>query len=107
MSDMEVAREKGDIECKPCYASLGHFMQRKDITPILCKIVALTSLPLSTVEHDFSIDSTGFGTSNFQRWFSFKFGKEISSRRWVKCHFINGVKTNVITGVKITSEFDN
>ena len=25
----------------------------------------------------------------------------------MKCHFITGVKTNIITGVKITSEFDN
>ena len=107
MSDMEIAKEKGYIACKPCYASVGHFMQRKDITPLLSKIVALTSLPLKSVEKDFAIDSTGFGTSLFQRWFSFKHGKEISSRRWVKCHFITGVKTNIIPSVKITSEFEN
>jgi hypothetical protein len=59
------------------------------------------------VEKDFAIDSTGFGTSNFQRWYSFKHGKEINSRKWVKCHFITGVKTNVIPSVKITTEFDN
>ena len=33
--------------------------------------------------------------------------KEISSRRWVKCHFITGTKSNIITSVKITLEFDN
>lgn len=107
MSDMAIAQEKGYIKTKPCYASVGHFLQRKDITPILANMVTLTSLPLRTVEQDFSIDSTGFGTSVFQRWFNFRHGREISSRRWVKCHFINGVKTNIVTGVKVTTEFDN
>jgi len=107
MGDMEIAREKGYIDKKPCYASVGHFMQRKDITSILSDMVVLTSLPLTSIEKDFAVDSTGFGTSNFQRWFSFKHGKEISSRRWVKCHFITGVKTNIIPSVKITSEFNN
>lgn len=106
MSDMQIAKEKGYIESKPCYASVGHFLQRKDITPILIDMVTLTSLPLKSVERDFAIDSTGFGTSVFQRWYSFKHGKEISSRRWVKCHFMTGVKTNIISSVNITTEFD-
>jgi transposase len=107
MSDMDIAREKGYVSCKPCYSSVGHFIQRDDITPILAKMVTISSLPLSTVDNDFTIDSTGFGTSVFQRWHSFKYGKEMSSRRWVKCHFMAGVKTNIVTSVKITSEFDN
>ena len=107
MSDMQIAKEKGYVNVTPCYASVGHFMQKKEITPLLVKMVTLTSLPLRTIEKDFAIDSTGFGTSIFQRWYSFKHGKEINSRRWVKCHFVTGVKTNIIPSVKITSEFDN
>jgi transposase len=107
MSDMEIAREKEYVNCKPCYASVGHFLQREDITPILARMITISSLPLSIVDNDFTIDSTGFGTNVFQRWHSFKYGKEMSSRRWVKCHFISGVKTNIISSVKITSEFDN
>ena len=107
MSDMQIAKEKGYIESKPCFASVGHFLQKKEITPLLANIITLTSLPLRSVEKDFSIDATGFGTSNFQRWHSFKYGKEISSRRWVKCHFVTGVKSNIITSVKITTEFDH
>lgn len=106
MSDMEIAREKGYVEKTPCYSSIGHFMQRADITPLLADMVTLTSLPLSGVEKDFAVDSTGFGTSTFQRWFSFKHGRELSSRRWAKCHFITGTKTNIVPSVKITSEFD-
>ena len=83
------------------------YFNKKELTPLLSQMVTITSLPLKSVEKDFAIDSTGFGTSNFQRWYSFKHGKEINSRKWVKCHFITGVKTNVIPSVKITTEFDN
>ena len=107
MSDVQIAQEKGYVETKPCYASIGHFMQRKDITSLLSEMVTLTSLPLRNIEKDFAIDSTGFGTSNFQRWFSFKHGKELSSKKWVKCHAMIGTKTNIVTSVKITSEFEH
>src|SRR3989338_9792193 len=107
MSDMQIAKEKGYVNATPCYASVGHFMQKKEVTPLLAQMVTITSSPLKSIEHDFAIDSTGFGTSIFQRWYSFKHGKEISSRKWIKCHFMTGVKSNIITSVKITSEFDN
>ncbi len=107
MGDMRIAKEKGHIDSTPCYASVGHFLQKKELTPLLSQIIEITSLPLRTIEKDFAVDSTGFGTSNFQRWFSFKHGKEINSRKWVKCHFMCGVKSNIVTSVKITSEFDN
>jgi len=107
MSDIEIAQSNDYLSTIPCYSSIGHFMQKEDLTPILVNMVKLTSLPLKTVENDFAIDSTGFGTSNFQRWHSYKHGKDIRSKRWVKCHFMTGVKTNIVTSVKITSEFDN
>ena len=106
-TDMEMAKEKGFISQITPRSSMSDYFKKKEITPLLAQIVTLTSLPLRTVEKDFAVDSTGFGTSIFQRWYSFKHGKEISSRRWVKCHFMTGVKSNIITSVKITSEFDN
>lgn len=107
MDEVETAYSKNYISATPCYSSIGHFMQRSDITPILQELVTTTSLPLKSIEKDFAADSTGFGTGQFQRWFSFKYGKEIKSKRWVKCHIMTGVKTNIITSVKITSEVDN
>jgi transposase len=105
--DLKTALEKGYINKITPYNTMFDYFKKPELTPILTQMVTLTSLPLRAVETKFNIDSTGFGTSNFQRWYSFKHGKEICSRRWVKCHFINGAKTNVITFVKITSEFDN
>ena len=106
-TDMQIAKDKNHVEKKIPRSSMFDYFNKKEVTPILCDMVTLTSLPLRTVEADFAIDSTGFGTSNFQRWFSFKHGRELTSRRWVKCHFMTGVKTNIITSVKITSEFES
>ncbi|HIH48777.1 TPA: transposase [Candidatus Woesearchaeota archaeon] len=106
-TDLEIAKDNGFAEQKIPYNSMFRYFQKKELTPLLANMVAITSLPLRSVETKFAIDSTGFGTSNFQRWYSFKHGKEISSRRWVKCHFMTGVKSNIITSVSITSEFDN
>ncbi|MFH1376444.1 MAG: transposase [Candidatus Woesearchaeota archaeon] len=105
-TDMNWALEKGFIESKVPYNTMFDYFKKPELTPILAKMVMLTSLPLRTAETKFNIDSTGFGTSNFQRWYSFKHGKEICSRRWVKCHFVNGAKSNIITSVKITTEND-
>ncbi len=106
-TDNKDALNKGFVTHKPHFNSVFNYLRKKDLTPLLAQMVTLTSLPLRTVEHDFALDSTGFGTTNFQRWYSFKHGKEISSRRWVKAHFVTGVKTNIISSVKVTSEFDN
>ncbi|MBS3101757.1 transposase [Candidatus Woesearchaeota archaeon] len=106
-SDMQTSKENGFIEKRIPYNSMFDYFKKKELTPLLAQIVQITSLPLATIEHNFAIDSTGFGTNQFQRWYSFKHGKEINSRRWVKCHFITGTKSNIITSVKVTSEFDN
>lgn len=103
-TDMSWALEKGYIESKTPYNTMFDYFKKPELTPILAQMVRLTSMPLRTIETKFNTDSTGFGTSNFQRWYSFKHGKEISSRRWVKCHFVNGAKSNIITSVKITAE---
>ena len=106
-SDLAQAQEDKLVENKTPYNTMFDYFNKKEVTPLLAQMVVLTSLPLRTIEKDFAIDSTGFGTNQFQRWYSFKHGKEINSRRWVKCHFITGVKSNIISSVKITTEFDN
>ena len=106
-TDMKTAKEIGFVNKKIPYNSMFDYFKKKELTPFFTQIITITSLPLKTVEKDFAIDATGFGTSNFQRWYSFKHGKEINSRKWVKCHFITGVKTHVIPSVKITTEFDS
>lgn len=102
MSDVKIAKEMSLVDKVPCYASVGHFMQREDLTPILKNLIKLSALPLSSVETDFAVDSSGFSTSRFARWFDHKWGREQKYRIWLKAHLISGVKTNIVTSVEIT-----
>ena len=102
MSDARIAEEKGYLSKVPCFSSIGHFLQRDDITSILEELVKISALPLRSVEKEFAIDSSGFTTSRFARWFDHKWGKESKHRIWLKAHLISGVRTNIITSCQIT-----
>jgi transposase len=58
-------------------------------------------LPLKTVESEFAVDSSGFSTSRFIRWYDAKYRLIKEEHDWVKAHIAVGVKTNVITAVRI------
>jgi transposase len=102
MSDVKISKEMNLIDSVPCYASIGHFLQREDITDILKKLISISASPLREVESSFAVDSSGFSTSRFARWFDTKWGKERKYKIWLKAHVISGVKTNIIAGVEIT-----
>lgn len=107
MSDMKIAREFGLVESVPCYSSLSNFMNREEIKSILENLITISSLPLKEIEKDFAVDSSGFSTSRFARWFDYKWGKEKKYRIWLKLHLFSGTKTNIITAVKITEGQEN
>jgi transposase len=71
------------------------------LTPVLEQLIAASSKPLSIVETEFAVDSSGFSTSRFVRWFDEKYGCHRSGREWVKCHIACGVRTHVVTAVRI------
>jgi len=98
-SDLEIAKEKGYITHRACYASVGHFIQKEELTPILSRLITLSSLPLRGVESQFAVDSSGFRTTHFNDYCREKH-KTKKEHIWVKAHIITGVKTNIITGVE-------
>ena len=107
VTDMKEAKNRGYIDKACSYSSVSNYMRNPQLTPILVDLILKSALPLKNIETDFAIDSSGFGTSRFDRWYSFKYGREINSRVWVKAHMMNGIKTHIITGVKITEAFSH
>src|SRR5207244_7746171 len=75
------------------------------VTPILQAMVTETSLPLRAVETDFAIDSSGLSTHVYDRWFDEKYGTPKHEHKWVKCHMVCGVKTNIVTAVVFTDKY--
>jgi len=107
MTDMRTAKEKGYCDKVSCYSSVSNYMRNPEMTSVLLELIQKSSLPLKNVETDFGVDSSGFSTCRFDRWYSFKWGREVNSRVWIKAHLINGVKTHIVTGVKITKAHEN
>lgn len=102
VSELELLKRIGFIEQVPHFNTLLNYFNNEQMTDILKKLIELSSLPLKQIEEDFAVDSSGFSTSIFSRWFDHKWGKTKDKRYWVKCHLMSGVKTNVVSSVEIT-----
>jgi transposase len=101
MSDLRESRTRGFISKTPHYNTIFNYLDNPELTPILRDLITQSSLPLKSVEVDFAVDSSGFTTSRFHRWFDHKYGKVREKHEWVKVHLMCGVKTNIVTAVEI------
>jgi transposase len=101
MSDLRESKERGFVDSAPHYNSIFNYLENPELRPILTSLIELSAMPLQAVEKDFAVDSSGFSTSRFERWFNHKYGKDSFKREWVKVHIMTGVKTNVVTAVQI------
>src|SRR3989338_4989882 len=107
MTDIKIAYEKSCISKKPCFSSVSHFMQKEELTPLLMQLIQISSFALKNVETNFAVDSSGFSTSQFGRWYDFRYGKDQVKRIWIKAHLMCGVKTNIVTAIKLTHGYSN
>jgi transposase len=101
MSDLRDAHSKGFINTTPHFNTIFNHLEDRNLTPILRELIMRSSLPLKDIETDFAVDSSGFSTSRFVRWFDQKYGAVNQERDWVKVHLMCGVRTNVVTAVEI------
>lgn len=99
--DLQEAHAKGYLTALMHSVSVCAYLEDANLTPVLQRLIVLSSLPLKAVETVFAPDSTGFSTSRFVRWYDEKYGCERSGHDWVKAHAMTGTKTNVITAVEI------
>jgi transposase len=104
VSDIKVVNEKGYVFHAPNFNTILKFLDKAEVTPLLKQLIHISALPLKQVESDFAVDSTGFSTSIFSRWFDHRFGIDKTEKIWVKCHAMCGTKTNIITSVEITNQ---
>lgn len=101
-SDLRDAHAKGFVFSTPHFNSVSNYLSAPAVTPILSGLITASSLPLKSVESNFAIDSSGFSTCRFVRWFNKKYGKEVDNREWVKVHLVCGVNTNVVTAAEVS-----
>ena len=102
MSNLRNAHADGLLDKLPSFTSVFRYLEDPNLAPILKDLIERSALPLKSVECDFAVDSSGFATSTYHRWFDHKWGREIKESQWVKAHLICGVKTNIVTAVEVT-----
>jgi len=100
-SDLREAHARGYLATPIPGAKVPSFMENPEFTPILKALIAKSAAPLKAVEMRFAIDSSGFSTNKFERWYDHKYGVTRLKHVWVKAHIACGVKTNVVTAVRI------
>lgn len=102
MSDLRTACERGYLSRLVHFTTVADALDSPTMTPILQDLIAKSSLPLRAVETNFAIDSTGFGTLRYRRWYDEKYGGTKTARQWVKCHICTGVTTNVVAAAVVS-----
>ena len=100
-SDLREAHARGYIDTVIPGVKTTAFMENPAFTPVLKALIARSAAPLHAVETKFAIDSSGFSTNKFERWFDAKYGVTKLKHVWVKVHVACGVKTNVVTAIRI------
>ncbi|MBA3916642.1 MAG: transposase, partial [Acidobacteriales bacterium] len=88
ISDLREAERRGHIAKAPHYNSLFNYLENPELTPVLMGLITQSSLPLRSVETNFAVDSSGFTTCRFTRWYDQKYGTVRQQHDWVKCHLM-------------------
>jgi transposase len=103
-TDLKEAQSVGLIDKAAHYNSSFRYLENPELTPILKALIEQSASPLKVVETDFAVDSSGFSTSTYARWYDHKYGKERSKQTWIKTHLMCGVKTHIVTSVEATPD---
>lgn len=101
-SDLRSCAEAGRMTRAPHYNSIFNYFEKPEMTALLTALVEQSAAPLAAIESNFAVDSTGFSTSVYRRWFDHKYGREMREHAWIKAHVVTGVLTNVITAIRVT-----
>jgi transposase len=101
-TDIKACVDGGHMSRAPHYNSVIAAFDKPEMTAILVRLIEESAKPLASVETSFAIDSTGFGTAVYRRWFDAKYGREMSEATWLKAHAMVGTTTNVVTAISVT-----
>lgn len=106
-SDLRDSAARGHLRTVGHFNSITNFLADPGSTSILTSLIEESAAPLCAIEDgQYAIDSTGFSTVTYDRWFDQKHGKLCAAHPWVKLHVMVGTVTHAITGARVTSEGD-
>lgn len=102
ISYLDYAVMKGYISKKPHFNTVLNYYKDIYLYPIIKYMIEKSGTPLTYVEKDFTVDSSGFSTSLFGRWLDIHISSKNKRRLFKKAHLTSGVKTNIVTAIAVT-----
>lgn len=107
--DIKLAEKSGYIKKAPHYNQLSKFFNQESTYYLLQKLLTITALPLKELEDSYSMDASGFGSYQYDRWMKVRFKKnkdgKLNTKGWrnyVKGHVCIGTRTNIICSAEVT-----
>lgn len=103
--DLKQARGSGYIRTTCHYNRLSEFLNSQLTYELLQKLLTITAIPLKKLEESFSMDASGFGSYQYERWKTFRFSPSFqtkASRNYLKAHICIGTRTNIICSAEVT-----
>ncbi len=104
-SFLSLAKGMNYIQKIPHFNTLLSYYKRSELTSALKHLIEQSGLPLKEIEHDFAVDSSGFSTTLYGRWFNARMGDYRKRRLFKKAHVTSGVKSNIISAVDISEGY--
>lgn len=102
ISDLVHAKGAGYISRVPHFNTLKEFFNCPATYDLLTKLLTISAIPLKKLEDKFSLDSSGFGSYQYERWQKAKWQSKRGFRNYLKGHILIGTKTNIICSCEIT-----
>jgi transposase len=105
-SDFFHSEKAGFIFKAPGTNTLNDFLNCEATYDLLLRLLTISAMPLSSIETDFAVDSSGFGSYQYERWQKFRFSdnyKTKASRNYVKAHIAIGTTTNIVCSCEISA----
>lgn len=101
-TDLRECEEKNLIRSAPHYNTISKYLNYRELSVVLKRLIEESAKPLSRIEDVFATDTTGFHSATYSKWFDKKYGKKVRQQNWLKLHVSVGVKTHIVTFVEIT-----
>ena len=106
-SDLRESAARGNLGTVGHFNTLTRFLADRASTALLTSLTEESAAPMRMIENgQYAIDSTGFSTVTYDRWFDQKHGKLHAQHPWVKLHIMCGTVTHAVTSARVTSEGD-
>ena len=102
-SELKIEQERDKLDIVPHFNTVIKYFNDTKLIQILNDLITVSALPLAGVEDTFAVDSTGFSSALYSRWFDYRFGKDKKIKNWLKVHAICGVKSHIVTAIKVTN----